>query len=69
MTYNSTPYGKDNGKHKLQTRLSRNYDFVFTNLLKIATVRARLNQQKAVFKFVDIVVRKPECYLKRHLTS
>ena len=27
-------YSKSNGKPKLLTRLSRNYDFVFTNLLK-----------------------------------
>ena len=32
--YHSSTNGKGNGKQKLQTRLSRNYDFVFTNLLK-----------------------------------
>ena len=33
---NSTSYGKGNRKQKLQTRLSQNFDFVFTNLLKNA---------------------------------
>ena len=33
---NSTTYGKGNGKQKLQTYLSQNYYFVFTNLLKNA---------------------------------
>ena len=32
--YNSTTYGKGNGKQKLQTRLFWSYNFVFTNLLK-----------------------------------
>ena len=36
--YNSTTYGKGNGKQKLQTHLSRNYDFVFTDLLENAAV-------------------------------
>ena len=30
--YNSTTYGKGNGKPKLQTSLSRDYNFGFTNL-------------------------------------
>ena len=34
MTYKSKICCKSNGKQKLQTHLSGNYDFVFTNLLK-----------------------------------
>ena len=34
--YNSTTYDTGNGKHKIQTHLSRNDNFVFTNLLKNA---------------------------------
>ena len=34
MPYKTTIYGKSYGKPKLQMHLSRNYNFVFTNLLK-----------------------------------
>jgi len=34
MPYKSSIYHKSNGKPELKLHLSRNYDFVFTNLLK-----------------------------------
>ena len=50
--YHSITYGKGNGKQKLQTLLSRNYDFVFTNLLKMRQRGSRTfltTTQKIIF--------------------
>ena len=42
----STTYCKSKGNQKLQMCLSRNYDFVFTNLLKNEAALAGLNHEQ-----------------------
>ena len=59
----STTYCKSKGNQKFQMSLSRNYDFVFTNLLKNeAAMLYFLHSEKSGLTLIDLFLKTSRYY-------